>query len=300
MLEHRFAILTALATFCLLLIGGSVNPTESSLACPSWTLLCDGEFLPEMKGGVLYEHGHRLAGMVVGFLQIALTVFLWRRRPALRKLAVIALFMVGVQGALGQTTVDLQLHWLISTAHLWLAMVYLATLSYIAWRTRAPDAAWTPPALPGKPRRWIAATTALVLAQILLGGLVRHHGAALASVDLPFHNGSIWPANAPLALQLHMAHRIGGVIVGLVVLATSALVLSRSGNWKALRRTVLVAPLLVLFQIALGVYVIYTFRSVPVAVAHFGGAALLWGLWWNLFLMTRGVEPAPCVRRGPA
>lgn len=296
MLEHRFAILTAAAAFCLLLIGGTVNPTGSSLACPEWTVICKGEFFPEMTGGVLYEHGHRLFGMLVGFLQITLTVLLWKRRPATRMLAVLSLVMVCVQGALGAITVGFKLPWMVSTAHLWLAMIYLATLSYIAWRTRVPTEDWQPAASLGGARRWIAVAAAFVLAQILLGGVMRHHEAALASVDLPLHEGSFWPADAPLPLQLHMAHRIGGVVVALVVFAAAFAVLRRAGSWQRLRRLVMIAPLLVVLQVALGLYVIYTFRSVPVAVAHFAGAAALWALWWNLFLMTGGVEPAPLAK----
>ena len=52
-LEHRFAKLAALATFLLLVIGGTVNPTGSSLACPEPTIVCDGQLFPPMVGGVL-------------------------------------------------------------------------------------------------------------------------------------------------------------------------------------------------------------------------------------------------------
>ena len=76
MLEHRFAKLAAAATFVLLVIGGTVNPTGSSLACPEPTMVCHGQLFPPMVGGVLYEHGHRLAAMSVGLLQIALTLLL--------------------------------------------------------------------------------------------------------------------------------------------------------------------------------------------------------------------------------
>ncbi len=79
MLEHRFAKLAAGATFVLLVIGGTVNPTGSSLACPEPTLVCHGQLFPPMVGGVLYEHGHRLAAMTVGLLQIALTLLLLLR-----------------------------------------------------------------------------------------------------------------------------------------------------------------------------------------------------------------------------
>jgi heme A synthase len=64
-MTRPFAIATAVATFLLLLIGGLVNPTGSSLACPDWPL-CHGSAFPEMTGGVFFEHSHRLAATTVG------------------------------------------------------------------------------------------------------------------------------------------------------------------------------------------------------------------------------------------
>src|SRR6185436_5491923 len=144
MLEHRFAKLAAAATFVLLVIGGTVNPTGSSLACPEPTLVCHGQLFPPMVGGVFYEHGHRLAAMTVGLLQIALTVLLLRRRArdtGFKRLAWLLLGMVIAQGALGAITVKFKLPWFVSTGHLLLGMSYFATLIYTAFKTRpAPSA----------------------------------------------------------------------------------------------------------------------------------------------------------------
>jgi heme A synthase len=93
---------------------------------------------------VLYEHGHRLAAMTVGLLQIALTIVLWFRRPGLRRLAWILLGLVVAQGVLGAITVGFKLPWYVSTGHLLLGMSYFATLIYTAFRTRpAPSATET-------------------------------------------------------------------------------------------------------------------------------------------------------------
>ena len=62
---RRFALAAANATFLLILVGGLVNPTGSSLACPDWPL-CHGSAFPPMVGGILYEHSHRLAATTVG------------------------------------------------------------------------------------------------------------------------------------------------------------------------------------------------------------------------------------------
>src|SRR6266498_3167708 len=68
---HRFAVATAVATYLLILIGGLVHGTGSSLACPDWPT-CYGSLMPKMEGGVLIEHSHRLAAGTVVILTLAL------------------------------------------------------------------------------------------------------------------------------------------------------------------------------------------------------------------------------------
>jgi len=65
------AIATAIATYLLILIGGLVHGTGSSLACPDWPT-CYGTFMPKMEGGVLVEHSHRLAAGTVVILTLVL------------------------------------------------------------------------------------------------------------------------------------------------------------------------------------------------------------------------------------
>ena len=299
-LEYGWALATALATFALLVIGGTVNPTGSSLACPEAFIICKGEFFPEMTGGVLFEHGHRQVAMTVGLLQLVLTVLLWRRRPALRAVAGVALAMVAVQALLGALTVYFKLPWFVSTGHLMLAMAYFATVLYQAWRTRPePAPSPTPVRSSDQVRHWMLIGGAAVLAQILLGGLVRHHGAALASIDLPLHHGSLWPAAAPLALKLHMAHRLLGVAVGVIVCLAAWKIWRGTDGLRRpnMRRAALAAPIVVLAQVTLGILVIATYRSIPIVVAHFGGAALLWGLFTGMWWASAASEPAE--RRSP-
>ena len=297
-LEYRWAQITAAATFVLLMAGGLVNPTGSSLACPEAFVICHGQLFPEMKGGVLFEHGHRLIAMTVGLLQLALTVLVWRRRPALRGWAAAALGLVVVQALLGALTVYFQLPWFVSTAHLMVAMSYFALVLFTVWRTR-PEAAADASGRPDDARRarmrpWIAIGGLAVLMQILLGGLVRHHGAALASVDLPLHEGQLWPAGAPFALQLHIAHRLAGVVIGLIAIAASLAIARAAGRaHPAIRRAALAVPFAVGAQVTFGIFIILTYRSVPIVIAHFGGAAVLWGLFCAMWLMTGSKGPAP-------
>jgi cytochrome c oxidase assembly protein subunit 15 len=300
MLEHRFAKLAAGATFLLLVIGGTVNPTGSSLACPEPTLVCHGQLFPPMVGGVLYEHGHRLAAMMVGFLQIALTVLLLRR-TSLRGLAWLLLGLVILQGALGAITVQYKLPWFVSTGHLVLGMSYFAMLIYTAFRTRpAPSALELDRhekqrADLGSAHTWIKVAVGAVFIQLLLGALVRHHGAAMVCLGMPSctMGGDWWPAAG--VQHLHMIHRAFGIVVGIVTTIAAVMVLRRAKAWPRLRMLALAAPVLVAAQIVLGIYTVLTLRSVPVAVGHFAGAAGLWALWISALLMTRRLQTAVAI-----
>lgn len=290
MLEHRLAKLAAAATFVLLVIGGTVNPTGSSLACPEPTLVCHGQLFPPMVGGVLYEHGHRLAAMTVGLLQIALTIVLLRRGS--RRLGWILLGLVIAQGALGAITVGYKLPWFVSTGHLLLGMSYFATLIYTAFRTRiAPTARQLEQHARlrgelGGARRWIAVACGAVFLQLLIGALVRHLGAAMVCLGMPSctRSGDWWPDAG--VQDLHMIHRGFGVVVAIVTTAAAIVVYRRARSWPALRRLALIAPVLVSAQLALGAYTVLTLRAVPLAVGHFAGAASLWALWMSAWLLT--------------
>lgn len=298
MLEHRFAKLSAAATFLLLVIGGTVNPTGSSLACPEPTLVCHGQLFPPMVGGVLYEHGHRLAAMTVGFLQIALTVLLVRRRPEHTWLAWGLLAMVILQGLLGAITVQYKLPWFISTGHLVLGMSYFAALIYTAFVTRpapsalALDTHEKQRADLGPATTWIKLAVGAVFVQLLLGALVRHHGAAMVCLGMPecTISGEWWPDAG--VQHLHMIHRAFGVLVAIITTIAAVRVYRRTKAWPALRLLAMIAPILVAAQVVLGIYTVLTMRSVPVAVGHFAGAAGLWALWMSALLMTRRRQPA--------
>jgi heme A synthase len=293
MVEYRFAKLAAAATFLLLVIGGTVNPTGSSLACPEPTLVCHGQLFPPMVGGVLYEHGHRLAAMTVGLLQIALTILLLRRRPDLKRLGWLLLGLVVAQGTLGAITVKYKLPWFVSTGHLLLGMSYFATLIYTAFRTRPAPSAMELSRQDkridelGRARTWIGVACGAVFVQLLLGALVRHLGAAMVCLGVPSctRAGEWWPEAH--VQQLHMIHRGFGVVVAIITIAASIQVWRHARTWPALRTIALVAPVLVLAQLALGIGTVLTMRAVPLAVGHFAGAAALWALWMSAFLLTR-------------
>jgi heme A synthase len=277
---RSFALATAVATFVLLLVGGLVNPTGSSLACPDWPL-CYGSAFPEMTGGILYEHSHRLVATGVGLMTVVLGVLLWRDRR--RALGVLAIALVVIQGVLGGVTVLLKLPTAVSLAHLGLSMAFFVYLLYLA--AGAGERA-RPIEAPRGTFALVAGAAIAVWVQIVLGGVVRHTSSAMACADeIPWCFGQIWPAAGSLNMQLHMAHRLFGVVAGLLAIA-AALAVWRRARWA------LVIPLLVVVQIVLGILPVTTMVQLHVVEAHLGVGALLLALCAQL---TFAVKPAPAL-----
>lgn len=281
-LENRFAIALTVLTFLLIVWGGVVHNTGSSLACPDWPT-CYGSLMPEMKGGIAVEHGHRLLASAVGLLTIVLSVVLAKRRRDLRHWGYWAVFLVVFQGVLGGITVIYLLPTAVSTAHLATSFVFFALAIFLAWRTS--------PAGHGATLRFSYAAWAalLVYLQSVLGAFMRHTGAGLVCPDIPFCYGSPWPADKPAILLLHMAHRWLGVAVALAVLALPFLI--KEGRARFLS---LLAGLLVVVQIGLGVASVMTHLGVAAVTAHLGVAALLWAV---MVLLTLAPEPSPVISR---
>src|SRR5256885_1845581 len=146
------------------------------------------------------------------------------------------------------------------------SMLSLASLVSLPWRfpcSRAPPPALAPPLL------FLAA--AAVYLQIALGAAVRHTGAGLVCVDLPYCRGAIWPSGVHPAVHLHMAHRaFAFVVLGLVGWNAA----KAFGTGRA-RTLALAGPALVLVQIVLGVLTISTFKDLVPVTAHLFVAALL-------------------------
>jgi cytochrome c oxidase assembly protein subunit 15 len=278
---HRLAVLTAGATLVLLFIGGLVTSTGSGLAVPDWPLSF-GQVLPPMVGGVLFEHGHRLAAAAVGCLTLALALWivLRERRAAVRVLALVALFTVVLQGVLGGVTVLYRLPLGVSVAHACLAQVFfcvtvtLAVVTGRAWGAHTAGAGGVSSARPGL-SLLAGATTGLVFVQVLLGALVRHMGAGLAIPDFPLAFGRVVPPLVTPHITVHFAHRAGAMVVAGAVLWTVVRAL-RDPRAPLLRSQAYLAGGLLGVQVGLGALTIWSHRAVVPTTLHLAvGAALL-------------------------
>src|SRR5438132_57387 len=273
---HRLAAATATATFVLLFVGGLVTSTGSGLAVPDWPLSF-GQVFPPMVGGVLFEHGHRLAATAVGCLTVVLA--LWTvvgdARASVRALGLLALLAVVLQGLLGGITVLYKLPLAVSVTHACLAQTFFCltvTLALVTGPTwSAPRPRRTPPGLAAL----AGLTTAVVFGQLVLGALMRHMHAGLAIPDFPLAFGRLVPPLVTPYIAVHFAHRVGALVVALAVGSTAVQVLRHTdGPW--LHRPALLASSLLALQVTLGALTIWSRRAVLPTTAHLVvGAALL-------------------------
>jgi cytochrome c oxidase assembly protein subunit 15 len=377
----RFAVFTAGATFCLVWMGGLVTSHGVGLSVPDWpnTYGYNMFFFPVSKwiGGIFYEHTHRLAASLVGFLTTVLALWLYGRQarpllrwvgtiflvaglglcvkfpahlaenvllaviglvglaasfswpnraPAakwLRTLGVIAFLAVVTQGILGGLRVT-QLSDQLGIFHATLAQLFFVLVSAIAlfqtefWRS-VPFQTETDQ---HHFRPLFAATTCLLLFQLILGATMRHQHAGLAIPDFPAAYGKLWPDTSAAAVErynqnrleaagenpitafqinLQMTHRI----VALLAFTSVAVCFWRArrylGAGHELTRLSGVWLGLVLLQVFFGAATIWTGKSADIATAHVacGALCLMTGGLLSVVTFRRfaALAPAPFVEK---
>jgi cytochrome c oxidase assembly protein subunit 15 len=230
---HRYSVIVAVCTLFLVVAGASVTSKQAGLSVPDWPLSY-GQVMPEMKGGVFFEHGHRMIASGVGFLTIILALWIWRveRRSWMKKLAGFALAGVVLQGVLGGLTVLLLLPKSVSIAHACIAQLFFSTTVAIAiftspfWRRQGvliEDAGWPPL------RSLSVAVPIAVLSQLALGASYRHQALGI------------------------VPHIVGAMAVMAIVAMTGISVLTQCGSHRILQRAASALLGLTGLQVVLGV-----------------------------------------------
>ncbi|MBI3882325.1 MAG: COX15/CtaA family protein [Verrucomicrobia bacterium] len=151
------AFLTAGATLVLIAIGGLLTSKEAGMSVPDWpTTYGSHMFLfpvSEWKGGIFYEHIHRLWASLVGMLTAVLAGWIWTRENsgALKWIGLGAI--VATLGLMG-----------VRTQGMFVALAAAAALVVVFSLTRLRND-------PRPVRWWAAIAFSAVLVQGVLGGL---------------------------------------------------------------------------------------------------------------------------------
>jgi cytochrome c oxidase assembly protein subunit 15 len=306
--------------------GAYVRLSHAGLGCPDWPG-CYGHISPAHAsdsisqaqamspqgpvslGKAWKEMLHRY---LAGSLATLIALIAWRawRERRQRLPASLLLAVVALQAMLGMWTVTLLLRPAIVTSHL---LGGMAVLQILAWMALSP--AFAPLRVPLALRRLAGWLVSALLLQLLLGGWVSSNYAALACQGFPACNGQAWPAlrfdqafhvvrelgQAPdgsllefsSLVTIHWLHRLGALLVSLLVLA----LLARGWREPGLRWHLVCLGAAWGLQVGLGIANVMWQLPLPIAVAHNAGAALL--LMAALLLLSRRHAPVPQRRRIP-
>ena len=309
---HLFSVVVAASTLILIFAGGLVTSTGSGLSVPDWPNTY-GWFmfafpLEKMVGGIFYEHSHRLIASTVGFLILVLAFWLWRAEPRqwVRRLGFSALGAVITQGILGGITVLWFLPDPVSIAHAGLAQIVLCLTFTIALVTSrgwargyaSPAAATTPD---DRTLQLVArATTVLIYAQILVGATMRHTDAGLAIPDFPWAFGHLLPPDWTAKIAIHFAHRVGALLVTVMILATTLHVFAHERRRGELVRPAALLLVLLGLQVTLGAFVIWSGKQFILNSLHVVTGASVLGTSVVLTLRAHRARFEPAASRDAA
>lgn len=290
---------------------GNLTPEHSAAEIRGAEVLQPGGSVSMAKAWK--EMVHRYLAMVVGALIAAIMLSAWRNRRLWAEsiaLPTIIACAVIFQAALGAWTVTLLLKPAIVTSHLLGGITIFSLLSWLLVR-QTGNGKWADPITADSRLKMFALLVlAILFGQVVLGGWVSTNYAALACSDLPTCHGQLWPemdfANAfhiirPLGVgpdgallrlealtAIHWTHRVGAVIVTLVVVSFALRLMTLSSGKRAAKMLLG----LLTAQLLLGLSNVWFSLPLPVSVGHNGVAATLvaWMLVINLRLRTTRTE----------
>ncbi len=255
--------------------------TESGLGCPDWPL-CHGQLIPPFEFTTLIEYSHRLSASVLSVFVLATTVMAWmyyRHRRWVFVPSVLAFAMVIVAAVLGGATVLTELAWWFVLLHLGIAEVLVACLiiaGVAGWHSEdslAGDAYDSPSII--NLELLTLATVAGVFGLILSGSYMVGYGAGSSC---PVWPGCLDDDMMPqgTAFAIHMGHRIVAALVGVLLLVTSMVALSRRSSIPSVAWSGGFLIFVFGIQVMLGAATVWSGFTAETKAIHLSAATLVW------------------------
>jgi cytochrome c oxidase assembly protein subunit 15 len=294
--HYMLALMTFALAFVVIMLGAFTRLTDAGLSCPDWPN-CFGfvtaphttaqlqdvlQHFPSATVNIKKawtEMVHRYFAGTEGILILLLSFsILFNRKTTELKSKLIGAVLIGLlctQVALGMLTVTEKLRPVIVLSHLLTGLSILCMLWWTYLDVTVTDTSFVQKTK-ARVLPWLWLGFFIVAMQIVLGGWVSTHYAALACIDLPYCNGQLLPnmqwgnLNGDL-ITIHMLHRIGAMITATYVSLLALSLLTK----PAFRGLGIVMLMLLLTQVTLGILNIVWLRPIWIALMHHGVAILL-------------------------
>ena len=251
------AIIAAIASYFVLIMGSLVTTTGSGQGCGNSWPFCHGQIIPGTitVAGVI-EYSHRVMSSADGLLVLVLTVGTWliyKKDVRAKLFAVLSLFFVVLQGALGALTVVYEGTFMktgLLSIHFGLSLIALASVVLLAVRLFQIDKEQRGVAQGDTGHRvagvrrlqylvWGLAIYTYIV--VYTGALVDHAGALMGCGYQVPGCGSTYFPNLTSTAGIQMLHRYAASSLWVLVLALLIVVMRRyrqrrdivSGAWWA-------------------------------------------------------------------
>lgn len=307
---QKWALLTTVATYMLITIGGLVRASDAGLGCPDWPTcfgkpyppLTHEEFLQrEIPADFDVENFHvtlawiewlnRLSGSVIGLLIIGTLAYALKDHRHNKRIlypTLGAFITVLFNGWLGSVVIESRLAPLVISAHLLLALVQVSLLLYATVAAFYPDygnpASQTWEMLP-RQRQFLARGALVVLflalIQVGLGADLRGQLENIEEEHPQLERGE-WIQEAN---WVDPVHRSLSWTILLGVLGLGYYAHKRMEFNANLRYATQVAVVLVLTQVGAGIGLAYVKLPPPLQVVHVVTASLLIGAITFIYLL---------------
>ena len=257
--------LTIFSLILLLVWGNMVSGLVAGLACPDWPL-CFGKFFPELNFSIFMEHTHRILGLVVSIFFLFLAKNRLKTYVGKQKLLpILCGLLLLIQIIVGGLVVILQLETNITTYHFGNAII-IFILIYIMCvfsnEKELKDAK-----IFSKENIIYLLFFFVIYVQLVLGAYVRHSNAGLACPDFPKCLGYWVPPFLSGTVFVHLAHRFTGIFI--LLFSTFLFILSYYQNTSAtIIKNLRNLLILILFQVALGVFVVISRLAFSMTAVH--------------------------------
>ncbi|WP_353723000.1 COX15/CtaA family protein [Dyadobacter sp. 676] len=306
------ALNTLITLYSVVIAGGVVRSTGSGMGCPDWPK-CFGRWVPpteasqlpanykeiygaKLKGEVEFnasktwtEYINRLVGVFTGimiFLTLLASIpFLKSGNKRIFFLSLTAFLLTGFQGWLGAKVVSFELHPVIVTLHMLLAIVIVFILLYVFTWAGYVEKVLTLREGSEKVLSGIGiAVMALSLFQILLGTQVRE-AMDLAIMKLGYGARSQWIDELGANFYIHRSFSILVFVVNVIWINR----VLKTGNKGTVAGKIAIACLWILIaEIVTGVVMAYFGVPAFAQPIHLTFAILLIGLQFIVWLIVNG------------
>jgi cytochrome c oxidase assembly protein subunit 15 len=320
---HRLALIAAVVTFAVIILGAFVRLSDAGLGCPDWPgcygqltwpvesheILQANQSYPERAvepGKAWREMVHRYLAGVLVLLVIAINFLVWKStaRGSIRALAGTLLALIFFQAALGMWTVTLKLLPVVVMGHLMGGLATFCLMLWLAWSAAGREQ-FSGREVFRQLRPVILVAFVALVVQLILGGWTSANYSALACPDFPTCQGEMWPEanfregfilwrevgvdyeggvlDLRSRVAIQMAHRMGALAVFIVLGLLSIKLMMR----PQARPEGMILGVLLIVQVSLGIQNVVLQLPLFNAVAHNGvGALLLAAMLWVLHRST--------------